>query len=446
MDTAMATDANAWSEGRGAALVQADLAHVVHPLSPLHELAQQGALMIVAGSGCRIRDAAGKSYLDACAGLWNVNVGYGREELADVARDSLASLGYATLYLGRGNEPAALLAAKLSTITPPAIDRFFYTVGGSDANETAIKIARYRYAVRGKPGKVKVIARRGSYHGSSFGAVTATGAPGFWEGFGPLVPGFSHIDQPERAKPSCASELEDEILRQGADTVAAFIAEPISVPCGLPLPPDGYWQDVREICDHHDVTLILDEVITGFGRTGRMFGSEHWQLTPDLLVLAKGLTSGYLPLGAVGMSDALHDEIAVPGRTFMHGFTAGGHPACCAVALRNVEIIEEERLVERAAENGEYLLAGLRQAARDHPAVTEPRGLGMMAAFDLVGGGGPSDRFDDRSPGKAVELAMIDRGILVRAFGDTVAMAPPLVATRAEIDEIVEALDAVVPA
>jgi adenosylmethionine-8-amino-7-oxononanoate aminotransferase len=416
--------------------LEADVAHVVHPLTTLAARDPAALLMVTKGQGMSVTDIHGREYLDACAGLWNVNVGYGRKDIAKVAARELEQLGFGMLYIGRSTPPAAMLAARLAEIVPGRMQKFFFGLGGSDGNDTAIKLARRYHYLRDKATKTAIIGRTGSYHGSCYGAMSATGEASFWEGFGPLVPGFSHIDQPTRQAADAADQLEREILRLGPDRVAAFIAEPVSVPCGVVVPPPDYWGQIREICTRFDVLLIADEVITGFGRTGRMFALEHWGVTPDLIVMAKGLTSGYLPLSAVGIDDDVYDVISAAAGPFMHGFTAGGHPACCAVALRNIEILEEEGLVANARTVGDYLLSSLSPLIDDGLA-SDVRALGLMAAVDFARHPENVSRFDDTSVGKAIEHKMREEGILVRAFGDTVAIAPPLIVTRRHVDHIV---------
>jgi len=428
----------------GSLIVADDVAHVVHPLTPLGGEMAKSVTVIVGGDGIRVQDAAGRKYIDACSGLWNVNVGYGRAELAEAAAEQLRNLGYATLYINRGNAPAARLATKLAEITPGNIARFFFSLGGSDANDTAIKLARFYNARRGHPEKYQIIARQEGYHGSTFGAMSATGETEFWRDFGPLLPGFTHIEQPQPDDRDAAQALEAEIVRLGSETVAAFIAEPICVPAGVSIPPATYWPAIRDVCTRYDVLLIADEVITGFGRTGRFFGLEHWDVVPDLLVVSKGLTSGYLPLGAVGMSSDFYEVISEPDRPFMHGFTTGGHPACCAVALRNIEIIEDELLIENARVVGDHLKVRLQAVCPDSSDVPSVRGLGMMAALDLAAEGKRAARFEISGLGKRVETELRERGVLVRAFGDTIAIAPPLITTVTEIDEIVDTIRAVI--
>jgi adenosylmethionine-8-amino-7-oxononanoate aminotransferase len=417
--------------------------HSVLQMTRLQNAADSGALVVEEGSGIRLRDVHGHEYLDAIAGLFNVNVGYGRGELADVAADSLRKLSYGTNFFGRSTPPALDLAEKLAELTPSGITRFFMALGGSDAVDTAIKLVRHRNALAGKPAKVKIIARRDSYHGMTLGGTTATGQAPLRENVGPLLPGVLHVGQPDPADGGASAvELEKAIIKEGAETVAAFIGEPIALPPGVAIPPDDYWPAIRDVCDRHDVLLIADEVVNGFGRTGRMFACEHWGLEPDLMIMSKGLTSGYLPLGAVGMREDFFAGLSASNSILPHGFTAGGHPAACAVALANIDIIENEGLVQNAATVGAYMYDELLGMADRHDHVTEVRALGMLAAFDLAGHVTGAD--GTTFAGDWVTAALQERRVLVRNYKNTIAIGPSLAATRDDIDEIVARIEAVV--
>ncbi len=418
-------------------MLAADLAHIVHPFSRLDALPATGIPIFVEGRGVRLYDRSGQEYLDGVSGLYNVQVGYGRQELADAAAAQMAKLSFAQLFFGLGNEPSIRLAVKLAEITPLGIERFLFTLSGSDANDTALKLVRYRNILQGRPKKVKVIARRHSYHGMTFGAVTATGEDEYKHELGPLIPGFSHIDQPAPGDPSAPDVLESRIREEGPDTVAAFIAEPVSLPSGVIIPDANYWPRIREICTRYDVALIADEVITGFGRTGKMFGLNHWNVVPDLLVLSKGITSGYLPLGAVGLIESFYKDLAVPGKVFPHGFTASGHPASCAVALRNIEIIEREGLVEQAVHIGDYLRRRLDTLQTSSRFIGAVRSLGMLAAIDLVADGREyGSAGGEARLGQWAAETLRERRLIARFYGDTLVLAPSLVATQPDIDEI----------
>ncbi len=435
-------------------LRRADLAHVVHPFALLRTIPEEGPRIIERGDGVFVWDAAGREYIDGLAGLWCVNVGHGRKEIADAVGEQMARLAYAPTFFGYSNRPAIELAERLTTRTPPGLTRVLFTNGGSESNETNIKIARYYWKLNGRPEKVKVISRRGAYHGVSLGALSATGIPRFWTMFEPLVPGFSHIMPPycyrcELGKTypecglACAGELEAAIRREGPDTVAAFIAEPVLGGGGVVVPPPGYLRDVQAICRRHDVLLIVDEVITGFGRTGRFFACDHWGIEPDLLSLAKGITSAYLPMGAAVVHERIYRDLERKGPAdlpFLHGFTSGGHPVAAAAALRNLEILERERLADNAADVGAHLKARL-EALRDLPVVGDVRGLGLMLGVELVrrrDGAGRAEA--DPVLGARVARLAYQAGLILRSLAGTIALAPPLVLSRAQADEIARLL------
>jgi len=434
-----AAEDTAMQDDQTSRAIRADLNHVVHPFSPLRERTPGNLVMVDRAEGLRFVDTEGNEYLDAKSGLINVNVGWGRAELGRVAGEVTERLGYASLFFDHGHVPGALLAEKLAELGPRGIDRFLFTVGGSDANETALKVTRMYHAARDRPGKTTIIAREKSYHGMSMGATSLTGASAYWEGIGPLMPGVLHIPQPDPADPRAAEVLERAILEAGPDTVAAFIAEPISNPAGVNVPGPEYWPAIRAVCSRHDVLLIADEVITGFGRTGRMFACEHWGLEPDILVMSKGLTSGYAPLGAAGFTGSIIETIGDATTPLLHGFTAGGHPAACAVALANIEILEREELVENAARMGAHLRNRLEALSHDHD-LGSVRGLGLLAAIDIVPDAGTARPFSGGGVGEQIESRLRGGRMLIRRYGDTVILAPSLVATREDIDEIVDRL------
>ena len=350
----------------------------------------------VEGRGAILKDIDGVEVIDGLSGLWNVNVGHGRRELADAAMQQMNTLAYCSSYTGASNLPVIELAERLCQYAYPSINAFYFTSGGAESTESSIKTARFYWKVQGKPEKVKIISRKLGYHGTTMGAMSATGMPEYWQMFGPLVPNFVHIESPypyrfeggdAHTSPGVAAAnlLEEAILREGPDTVAAFIAEPVQGAGGVIAPQDDYFGRIREICDQYEVLLISDEVITGFGRTGTWFGLEHWDIEPDIMQFAKGITSGYVPLGGIGVSDkvkAAIDETPADKR-WMHAYTYSGHPTCCAVALANLKIIEEESLVQQAAELGNRLHEGLHTLDEmDH--VGNVRGIGLMAAVELV--------------------------------------------------------------
>jgi putrescine---pyruvate transaminase len=434
-------------------LLEADRRFLVHPLH--HPDDHRQPLVVVEGKGAMLRDAEGREYIDGLSGLWNVNVGHGRSELADAAAAQMRRIAFASAYIGATNEPAVRLAEKIVRHAYSNSAAVYFTTAGAESNESSFKFARYYWKVKDKPQKTKIISRIHAYHGVTMAAMSATGMPIFHKMFGPLVPGFIQVPPPyayrwtanEEPGIGAADGVEKAILAEGPDTVAAVIAEPVMGAGGVIVPPASYFPRLREICDRHDVLLITDEVITGFGRTGRWFALGHWGVEPDLVSFAKGVTSGYLPLGGVIASKRVHEAIesAPADRKFMHAATYSGHPVCCAVGLRNVEIIESEGLVERAAVMGRRLLAGL-EGLRDLPVVGDVRGLGMMCGVELV-----TDR-NTKAPalglgGRFVREALA-RGLLPRIrvgsadppIGDTICLAPPLMTPPETLDRIPEIL------
>jgi putrescine aminotransferase len=443
-----------------AELIKADQDHLIHPLH--HPVDAAEPVIYVRGRGATVSDLGGREYIDGLSGLWNVNVGHGRAELADAAAQQMKELAYFSGYVGSSNIPAITLASRLVELADNDTHAVFFTSGGAEANESAFKTARFFWKAQGKPGKVKVISRQQGYHGVTLQAMTATGMAAYWKMFEPRVPGFVHIQTcyPYRfqgAKPgesvgqAAARELEETIQREGPDTVAAFVAEPIHGGGGVIYPTDDYFPRVREICTRYEVLFIADEVITGFCRTGRWFATPHWNVKPDIRSFAKGVTSGYLPLGGIMVSRAIKDAMdsVKPEDRWMHAFTYSGHPTCCAVALKNLEIMERERLSENASRMGARLYDGLRQALGDHPNVGEVRGgKGLLAAVELVEDRATKKNLaPDRKVAGRLQAEMMKRGMVTRvrpvagphpAPGDTVYYAPPLVITAAEVDRVVE--------
>ena len=415
--------------------------------------------MWVSGDGATLTDSTGREYIDGLSGLWNVNVGHGRRELGEAALAQMSTLAFSSAYAGGTNEPAIELADKLSALMYPSINTFFFTSGGAEASETSFKTARFYWKAVGKPGKFKVISRMRAYHGVTLAAMSATGLPAFWPMFEPRTPGFSHIDAPDPYRfahadssvslgVAAANKLEEAILAEGPETVAAFIAEPVQGAGGVIVPPDDYFERVRAICTTYDVLLIADEVITGFGRTGRWFGLERYGVEPDIIQFAKGITSGYIPLGGIGVSDRIGEAInsVPPSRRWMHAFTYSGHPTCCAVALKNIEILEREALIDRAATSGARMLEKLR-TLESLDGVGNVRGLGMMAAVEVVADKATKQQFPAEI-GMAQKLtdALLDRGLYTRVAMDCICVAPPLVTTDAQIDRIVRIIGETVSA
>jgi 4-aminobutyrate--pyruvate transaminase len=426
-------------------LIAKDKAHLLHPVSNLNAVRRDGPLVFGRGEDVWIWDTDGKRYLDAFAGLWNVNIGHGRRELAAVAAEQMTELAFVPNFFGLASPPTIELAAKLAELFPGSLNHVQFTSGGAESNETALKIARYTWFLRGKPEKIKILSRGMAYHGIAMGALAATGIPTYHEGFGPATPGFVHLTPPYHYRfgeglsedefiAKLVDELEQTIAREGAETIAAMIGEPVQGAGGVVVPPDGYWQAIKPVLERHDILLIFDEVITGFGRTGTMFGMQQYGVTPDIASFAKGVTSGYIPLGGVVVSDEIFETMAEPNRMFMHGFTYSGHPVACAVALPNLRIIEEERLPENAAEGGAYLLGELAKLL-ERPYVGNVRGKGLMLLVEVVADQQTKAKLDPAlNAGGRLQAATRERGVIVRCTNDGIAIAPPLTIQRAELD------------
>lgn len=433
---------------RRTSLIEKDQHHLLHPLH--HPDAHKAPLIIESGEGVWIKTIDGDRYIDGLSGLWNVLIGHGNVELADTARAQMVDLAYFSNYVGVSNVPAIELASKLAGYAYPSLNTTFFASGGAEANETAFKTARYYWKRLGHPNKVKVIARQDGYHGVTLAAMSATGITPFWPMFEPRVPNFLHIPAPnpyrfegdiregESIGEAASRALEEAILREGPDTVGAFIAEPVQGAGGVIVPPDDYFPLVREVCDKHDVLLIADEVITGFGRTGKWFALNHWGIEPDIMSFAKGITSGYQPLGGIQVSDKIREVIytAPPDQRWMHAFTYSGHATCCAVALKNIEILERENLASRSGTMGQKLLMGLTDLT-DLDCVGNVRGLGLMCAIEFV-----ADKETKESANIAVDILREcqNRGLITRVKGESLLLAPPLVISNGEIDLLLEIL------
>ncbi|MDG0024194.1 aspartate aminotransferase family protein [Trinickia sp. Y13] len=428
-----------------------DAAHHLHPFSDMAALNRAGSRVIVKADGVYLWDSDGNRIIDGMAGLWCVNVGYGRKELAEAAYRQLSTLPYYNTFFKTTHPPVIELSALLAELAPEPFNHFFYCNSGSEGNDTALRIVYRYWATQGKPSKKYVISRWNGYHGSTIAGATLGGMAYMHEQMPSKVEHVVHIDQPyffgeasADAAPDAfglarARQLEAKILELGADNVAAFIGEPFQGAGGVIFPPATYWPEIERICRKYDVLLIADEVIGGFGRTGEWFAHQHFGFKPDLLTLAKGLTSGYVPMGAV----ALHERIARPiieNGEFNHGLTYSGHPVAAAVAVANLTLLRDEGIVERVkADTGPYLQACLRQAFEDHPIVGEVAGAGLVAGIQLA----QAPRMRTRFPNGG-EIASLCRdfcfngNLIMRASGDRMLLSPPLVITRAQIDEIVE--------
>ncbi len=408
-----------------------------------------GPPIMVSGDGVRVTDADGNVWIDAHGGYASVNAGYGHTAIADAMLDQMQRLTY--FPQGTTTVPLIRLVEKLGELAPDGLERVWPVSGGSEANETAVKIARAYHKRRGDNGRYKVISRRGSYHGAT-GGVMWMGASSGLSDFEPAMPGMLYAPQPNfyrcefgsSSSSECAERaataVEDLILLHNPDTVAAFIGEPIA--SGLAAPAPEYWQMLREICDRYGVVLIADEVVTGFGRTGKMFAMEHFGVVPDIMTVAKGITSSYLPLAATISSTHIADAFAGEDNIFRQALTFGGHPVTAAVALKNIEIIERDDLVNNSASMGAYFLEQLEDLKERHKAIGDVRGIGLLLGLELVSDRGSKTPFDDSlQVSRRVTEKMQDRGIILRFNADKVTLGPPLCITTDDIDEVVSALD-----
>ena len=416
-------------------LKQAALDHLWMPFTQYNDMAEAGGpMVIVEGDGIRIKDSNGKSYIDGIGGLFLINAGHGRQEIVDAVANQLSSIHYANTF-AYGTVPTIKLAKRLADLAPGDLNKVFFASGGSEAVETAVKIIRQYHVNNGQPQRTKFIARRGSYHGVSLGALSINSYQGVQRSiFDPLLMDVKFVGD-------TADEVEDLIKFEGPDTMAGFITEPVSVTRGVHIPPDDYWPNLREICDRYGVLLVADEVITGFGRTGKMFAMEHWNVTPDLMTFAKGVTSGYQPVGGVLARQKVADAfVGDKKKTFTHGYTYSGHPAGAAAALANLDILERENLVENSATVGKYLLDRL-SALKEHSMVADVRGLGLLTGMTLVEDKAKGEPLPMGHPKtKSLNKQLVERGLLTRGE-PYLLLSPPLTITKSEVDEMVKILD-----
>ena len=449
----MTTDA----ETQVTELQRTALEHLWVYLREPSDMAEKGEPQIfVEGKGCHVTDALGNTYLDAMSGLWLKNVGYGQTEIADAAYQQMLKLTY--MPMGTTTEPAIRLSEKIASITPGDLSRCFFTSGGSESVETALKLSRAYFKRIGEPGRIKFISRKESYHGATFGALALGGSSLHPKSdYEPLMPGAFHAPQPyfyrceygsstpEECAERCVNAIEDIIKFQGPDSVAAVIAEPVSSPQGAIVPPPNYWPRLREVCDKYGCLLIADEVITGFGRTGKMFACEHWDITPDMMTVAKGITSGYIPMGGAILRKPIADAfIGGPKAAFRHVITFGGHPVAAAASLKNIEIMEREKMVENSARMGQYLLDGLEELKEKHSIIGDARGLGLMCGLEFVKDRQTKEQFPaDADLGPRLTQGFADERVLLRG-GDVMNIMPPLCVTAGEIEQLVATIDRVV--
>ena len=448
----------------GKEIADVDRQNVLHPFSVLSAHESTGPRrMIVGGEGVRVSDDRGRSYIDAMAGLWCTNVGYGRSEIAEAMRDQATRLHYYHGFSSMATDVPALLAERILSVAPPGMSKVFYGTSGSDANDTQIKLVRLYNNLLGRPEKKKIISRDRGYHGVSLAAASLTGLASLHANFDLPLPGFLHTRAPyrlwearEREDDSAfsarlAAELDELISREGSETVAAFIAEPVQAAGGVIVPPEGYFEAIQPVLRRHDVLLIADEVVCGFGRVGAWFASERFGIKPDLITVAKGITSAYAPLSACIVSDDVWRVLSERGgsRVFGHGYTYTAHPVCAAAALANLDILEREGLLDRATASGELLLRRLRESVQDKPYVAEVRGTGLLAAVEFATERDPLRRFDPAGSFAArVTQECLERGVITRALpeADTISFSPPFTISAEEIEEVVAAVGQAVDA
>jgi putrescine aminotransferase len=436
-----------------AAIQAQDTAHYLHPFTDHQALGKKGARVMVRGEGIYLWDSEGKKILDGMSGLWCVNLGYGRTSISRAVYEQMETLPFYNSFFNTTNVPAVKLAAKLAEIGPPGFHHVFFTGSGSEGNDTNVRMVRRYWDLKGQPQRHTIISRLNAYHGSTMAGASLGGMEGMHAQGGLPIPGIVHIGQPNYLEAGqgmsedafgleAASWLEKKILELGVDQVAAFIGEPIQGAGGVVIPPRTYWPEIQRICDKYGVLLIADEVITGFGRTGHWFASELFGIRPDLITFAKGVTSGYIPLGGVLVGERVAQVLIKEGGEFNHGFTYSGHPVACAAALETLRLIEQEHLIRQVAEDtGPYLKERFATLA-SHPLVGYANSCGFVAGLNLVRRKGATlhenEAFD---PALAVGMVcrghMFDNGMIMRAVGDRMIIAPPLIMTRAQIDEMV---------
>ncbi|TNE63041.1 MAG: aminotransferase class III-fold pyridoxal phosphate-dependent enzyme [Alphaproteobacteria bacterium] len=428
-----------------------DAAHHLHPFTTHPALRGRGARMITGAKGVYLTDSEGNKILDAMSGLWCAQVGYGHEELVEAAADAMRTLSYYNLFFMTSHPYATEMAAKVAEKTPEGISQVLFACSGSEAVDSAYKLIKYYWNLKGQPGRKQFIARERAYHGSTVVGASLSGLTGMHPQFDLPLEGIHHVgptphhykfggDMDEEAFTDlCVKAVEDKILELGPENVAAFVGEPVMGAGGMMPPPKGYWPKIEAVCRKYGVLLWADEVITGWGRTGEWFGSQYYGITPDVITMAKGMSSGYVPLSAVALGHDIADAIANGDEEMAHGFTYSGHPVACAVALKNVEIMERDGLVgERAMPRHRYFQERLASLA-DHPLVGQVRSVGMLGGLELVADKETKTFFDpDMDVGFKCREHCFNTGLIMRAVGDSMILCPPLVITNAEIDELVD--------
>lgn len=436
-------------------LSEIDRKYVLHPsTNPKHHLENGPKIIFTEGDRIYLKDMTGRTYIDGVSMLWNVNLGHGQEELAKAAYDQMKKAAYTTTFYGYTNEATTRLAEKIVSLTQGDLNTIFFTSGGSESNDTAFKLSRFYWELKGFKHKRKIISLRRGYHGVTVAAQRATGIEAYREFSGSkdpdimnAIPHVTNCENGDKTDPNYEQSIRGLIEKEGKDNIAAVILEPIQGAGGVHLPPEGYLQAVRRLCNEHDIHFIADEVICGFGRTGKMFGVDQWEVVPDIMSVAKGITSGYAQLGGIIMREEIRDTIGQFDGMLAHGFTYSGHPMACAVGLKNIEILERDDLVENARIRGQELLAGVKNLEEKYSFLSNVRGRGLLVGFDLMED--PAANIPFPSTVKAAATVVeecYNRDLLIRPFDfepgmNVVAISPPLIIEQAEVEDIIARLD-----
>lgn len=433
-------------------LKELDRKYHFHPTTSIKQHQENGpSYIFTEGKGVYLTDVYGDQYIDGLASLWNVNIGHGRQELGEVAKEQMGKLAYSSSFMNLSHEPVIRLSEKLVSMTPGDLNVCFYTSGGSESNDTAFKFVRHYWKLKGQPERKKIIGRERGYHGITIGATSATGISQFQDMATAKAPDFLHAAAPfqtncelgDKSDPAYETSIRGLVEKEGPETIAAIIAEPVQGAGGINIPPDGYLQAVRKICDEYGILMIADEVICGFGRTGKMFGVDNWDVKPDVMTVAKGITSGYVQLGAMIITESLRDELTeISEDLFFHGFTYSGHPTACAVAIKNLEIIEEEGIVANTKQMEAELLKGFKYLEDTHSMVTKSRALGLLGAFELYKDPETNKPFAPSiMAAQKVVQECFKRKLVVRpiTYGGTniIGMSPPLIINKEEIEKMI---------
>lgn len=424
------------TEAKFSELEELDKLHFIHPSTPIRSHRDNGPTFIFThGDRIYLNDYKKGKLIDSLSSLWNVNIGHGRKEFGEIVSEQMGKLAFASTFSNWSHEPVIRLAEKVASMTPGDLNATFFTSGGSESNDSAFKTVRHYWNLKGKPEKKKIVSRRLSYHGVAMGATSATGIKPFRDFTTSLAPDFYHVE-------SSVEALKAFIEKEGAETIAAFISEPIQGSGGVNLPPEGYFQEVRKICDENDILFIADEVICGFGRTGKKFGIEHFGVVPDIMCVAKGISSGYAAIGGMVMSERLHQELYdLTDGNFYHGYTYSGHPVACAVALKNLEIIENENLIDNVNAMNKEFLKGFEWLKQQHETIGDYKAVGLLGKISLFKNSETKETYADPLSTKVVAKA-VDKGMIGRAViyegQDTLAFAPPFVINKEEVEKVIE--------